>query len=144
MQAHVDHSLFTKVTGHTITVLIIYVDNIVLAGNSIAKIDKVKHLLCSNFHIRDLSKLKYFLGIEVVHSSSGISLCQRKYCLDLISYAGFLNCKPCSTPMDTSFRLHHDSSEALVNPLSYRRLVGCLIYLTSTRPDIVYATQQLS
>lgn len=46
--------------------------------------------------------------------------------------------------METSLRLHHDSSEALADPLSYRRLVGCLIYLTSTRPDIVFATQQLS
>jgi len=101
-KAHADHNLFTKVTCHTITVLLIYVDDIVLVGNSIAEIDKAKHLLSSNFHIPDLGKLKYFLGIEVAHSSSGISLCQRRYCLDLISDAGLLNSKPCSTPMETS------------------------------------------
>ena len=129
---------------HTITVLIIYVDDIILTGNSIAEIGKVKHLLSSNFHIRDLGKLKYFLAIEVVHSSSSISLCQKKYCLDLISDAGLLNSKPCSTTMDTSLRLHHDFSEALTDPLSYKRLVGRLIYLTNTHLDIVFATQQLS
>ncbi|XP_020229223.1 uncharacterized protein LOC109810225 [Cajanus cajan] len=80
----------------------------------------------------------------MAHSNKGISICQHKYCLDLIKEFGLMGCKPSSTPMDDSMHLHQDSSEPLNDPLSYRRLVGRLIYLTSTRPDIVFATQQLS
>ena len=143
-QVHADHSLFTKATSSSFIALIIYVDDIVLVGNSLAKIDHLKTSLSSHFHIWDLGKLKYFLGLEVAHSSSGISLCQCKYCLDLILDAALLNSKSCSTPMDNSLCLHQDSSAPFDDPLPYRHLVGHLIYLTSTRPNIVFATQQLS
>ena len=93
-----------------------------LTGNSLAEIERIKHILHTNFHIKDLGKLKYFLGIEVAHSDKGISLCQRKYCLDLLKDSGMLGCKPSSTPMDSSLRLHNDSSSFLDDPLSYRRL----------------------
>jgi len=64
--------------------------------------------------------------------------------LNLIHDSGLLGCKNCSTPMDNSFRLHQDDSELLTNVLSYCQLVGHLLYLTTTRPDISFATQQLS
>ncbi|XP_068474622.1 uncharacterized protein [Phaseolus vulgaris] len=143
-QAHADHSLFIKDTGSIFTSLIVYVDDIVLTGNCASEITKIKATLHSHFHIKDLGQLKYLLGIEVAHSSQGISLCQRKYCLDLIKDSGLMGCKPFSTPMDDSLCLHQDSSEPFPDPLSYRRLVGRLIYLTTTRPDIAFATQQLS
>jgi len=86
---------------YTITILIIYIDDLVLAGNSIDEIDQVKHFLSSNFDIRDLRKVRYFLRIEVAHLSFSISLCQRQYCLDLIKDADLLNSKSCSSPMNT-------------------------------------------
>ncbi|WVZ23107.1 hypothetical protein V8G54_001651, partial [Vigna mungo] len=64
-----DHSLFTKKHGSDFTALIIYVDDIVLTSNSVQQINHIKHILHINFHIKDLGKLKYFLGIEVAHSS---------------------------------------------------------------------------
>ena len=83
--------------------------------------------------------------MEVSHSDEGISVHQCKYCLDLLADSGLLGCKPSSTPMDSSLHLRQDdSSELLANPLSYRHLIGHLIYLTTTRLDIVFATQQLS
>ena len=68
----------------------------------------------------------------------------KEYCLDLLKDSGMLGCKPSSTPMYSTLRLHADSSGLLADPLPYRRLVGRLIYLTITRPDIAFATQQLS
>ncbi|XP_028181540.1 uncharacterized protein LOC114368492 [Glycine soja] len=141
--AHADRSLFIKAHNSEFIALIVYVDDIVLTGNSLAEIERIKHIH-TNFHIKNLGKLKYFLGIEVAHSDKGISLCQHKYCLDLLKDSGMLGCKPSSTPMDSSLQLHNDSSGFLDDPLSYRRLVGRLVYLTSTRPDIAFATQQLS
>jgi len=103
----------------------------------------IKHVLHSNFRIKDIGTLKYFLGIEVAHSEKGIYLCQRKYCFDLLRDSGLLGCKPCSRPMDNS-RIHQDDSELHTDVLLYRRLVGSLLYLTTTHPDISFATQQLS
>ncbi|XP_014511683.1 uncharacterized protein LOC106770383 [Vigna radiata var. radiata] len=143
-QAHVDHSLFIKSDASKFTTLIIYVDDIVLTGSSMHETAHIKQILHSHFHIKDLGLLKYFLGIEVAHLDARISLCQWKYYLDLLKDSGTTRSKPCSTPMDSALRLHQYSTKPLAYPLSYRRLVGRLLYLTTTRPDITFATQQLS
>lgn len=143
-QAHADHSLFTYITPSSYTVLLIYVDDIVLAGDSVTEINKVKKILDSTFGIKDLGLLKFFLGIEVAHSSKGISLCQRQYCLNLLQDSGILASKPASTPMEPGSHLHQDDGPLFHDVLSYRRLVGRLLYLTTTRPDITFAVQQLS
>jgi len=110
MQVHAHHNLFTKATCSSFTTVVIYVDDIVLAANSLAEIDQLKNSLRSHFNMRDLGKLKYFLGLEVVHSSSNLYLCQQKYYLDLISNVALLNSKLSSTPMDPSLCLHQDSN----------------------------------
>jgi len=103
--------------------LLVYVDDVVLTGNSIAKINVVKVHLHSRFHIKDLGPLKYFLGLEVTHSLDGLVLNQRKYCLDLISEAGMFGCKRAPMPYDPSTKLHADEGVLLLDPSSFRRLI---------------------
>jgi hypothetical protein len=143
-QAASDASMFTKQASDSFTVLLVYVDDIILTGDSLSEISFIKNVLHQAFKIKDLGTLKYFLGLEVAHSQSGISLCQRKYCLDLLNDSGLLCSKPVSTPSDPSIKLHSDSSAAFTDVSTYRRLIGRLIYLNTTRLDITFITQQLS
>ncbi|KAF5458400.1 hypothetical protein F2P56_022430, partial [Juglans regia] len=127
--------------GNVFTALLVYVDDIVVASNSLDCISSLKSFLNTHFKIKDLSSLRYFLGIEVVRSAQGIHLCQRKYALDILSDSGTLGSKPAKLPMDQNLKLSKDSGSPLHDPSIYRRLVGRLLYLTITRPDISFSVQ---
>jgi hypothetical protein len=144
IQSKSDYSLFTKQRSTGFTVILVYVDDLVLGGTDADEITHIKALLDTKFSIKDLGILKYFLGFEVARTKAGISLCQRKYTLDLITDAGLLGAKPCSTPMQPQLQLHKASGDLISNPTVYRRLIGRLLYLTHTRPDIAYTVSKLS
>jgi len=84
----------------------VFVDDIILDGSSLEVFDELKDALNKAFCIKNLGQLKFFLGLEVALFSKGISLCQRKYCLELLKDAGLTGCKPSSTPLDHSTRLY--------------------------------------
>ena len=92
--------------------------------------------------MKDLGALKYFLGIDVARNSEGIFLCQRKYTLDIIAETGLLGSRPVGFPMEQNHTLA--LAKGPLDPKRYRRLVGHLIYLTSTRPDLVYTVHILA
>ena len=104
--------------------LLVYVDDIILAGNSLSEFQHIKTILDTSFKIKDLGQLKYFLGIEDAHSKLGILLCYRKYCLDFLSDSSFIGSKPISTPSDPSIQLHHDTGKPYDDIPLYKRLVG--------------------
>ncbi|XP_050896274.1 uncharacterized mitochondrial protein AtMg00810-like [Lathyrus oleraceus] len=122
----------------------VYVDDIVLVGDSIDEIHSVKHLLDQTFKIKDLGQLRYFLGFEIAQSNTGIFFNQRKYTLDLLEDSGFLASKPSAVPFDPNTKLSANDGQPLEDPTSYRHLIGRLIYLTNSRPDIAYVVQHLS
>ena len=107
-------------------------------------VQQFKDYLSRCFHMKDLGKLKYFLGIEVARNSDGIFLCQRKYTLDIISEAGLLGAKPAGTPLEQNHKLTLAANSDLRDPGQYRRLVGRLIYLTITRPKLSYCVHMLA
>ena len=80
-------------------------DDIIGAGNDADEIEKLKRMLAKEFKIKDLGKLRYFLGIEVARSKKGIFLSQRKYVLDLLKETGMLGCKPGDSPIDPKHNL---------------------------------------
>jgi len=142
-QAASDHTLFIKSTSTSFIVILIYVDDIILAGTSLEVFDELKAALHKAFCNKNLGQLKFFLGLEVARTSKGISLSQRKYYLELLEDVDLTSCKPASTPLDPSTRLYQDGGSPYPDITAYRRLVGRLLYLTTTRPDISFATQQL-
>ncbi|XP_019161393.1 PREDICTED: uncharacterized protein LOC109158028 [Ipomoea nil] len=143
-QSKSEPSLFTKCAHDGFVALLVYVDDIIIASANISTINSVKQFLDNKFKIKDLGPLGYFLGIEACRTSDGLNLCQRKYALDILEDAGFLECKPANTPMAQGLKLSHDDGIPLTDPSCYRRLVGRMLYLTTTRPDIAYSVQQLS
>ncbi|KAL0541009.1 hypothetical protein IC582_021036 [Cucumis melo] len=91
------------------------------------------------FGIKDLGNLKYFLEMEVARSKEGIFVSQRKYTLDLLTETGMLGCRPADTPIEFNCKLGNSDDQVPVDKEQYQRLVGKLIYLSHTRPDISFA-----
>ncbi|KAM3407194.1 hypothetical protein ACQJBY_000937 [Aegilops geniculata] len=142
-QCNGDHTVFYRHSKCQITILAVYVDDIIITGDDDVEISRLKKSLSKEFEVKDLGQLKYFLGIEIARSPKGIVLSQRKYALDLLSDTGMLGCRPASTPIDQNHKLCAESGEP-VDKEKYQRLVGRLIYLCHTRPDISYAVSVVS
>lgn len=94
------------------------------------------------FKLRDLDSLKYFLGLQVARTSDGISLCQRKYTLDLLPFTGMMGCKLSTVHMVPNLKMSKEDGELLDDREMYRRIVGKLMYLTITRPDITFTVNK--
>lgn len=84
-QSSFDQSLFTRKSASSFTVILIYVDDLIILGNDLAAIGQIKDYLHCHFKIKDLGHLMFFLGLEIARLKAGIHLCQRKYALELLS-----------------------------------------------------------
>ena len=136
-----DTALFLRRSGLGITILLLYVDDMNITGDDMQGIQDLKHFLGRQFEMKDLSPLNYFLGLEVSSSADGYYLTQAKYTFDLISRASITDSKIVDTPIEYNCRLNSHDGESLS---LYRQLVGSLIYLTVTRPDISYVVHVVS
>ena len=101
-------------------------------------------MLNQKFKLKDMGALRYFLGLKVARTTKGIYLCQKKYALEILEDAGLLGCKLVKIPMDPNLKLSKHEGSLLDDPRQYRRLVGRLLYLSITRPDITFAVHKLS
>jgi len=141
-----DHYLFLHRNSPNITTILVYVDDLVLTGNDHEEIAHITSLLDTQFKIKNLGDLTYFLGLEVARNSQGLHICQRKYMLDLLHDTGMINSAPMPTPMVYSSRLSSFAGTQLtdIETSAYRRLIDKLIYLTNTWLDIAFAVNNLS
>ena len=104
----------------------------------------LQHFLSQHFEMKDLGTLSYFLGLEVTSSSNGYYLSQAKYASNLLSKVDIIDNKTISTPLEYSAKLMPLDDEPILDATHYRQLVGSLIYLTITRPDISHVMSMVS
>ncbi|KAK5836567.1 hypothetical protein PVK06_012359 [Gossypium arboreum] len=126
-----------------IAVIIVYVDDIILTGDDVDEIRSLKEHLALEFEMKDLGPLKYFLGMEIARSKKGLVVSQRKYVIDLLKEVGMSGCRPVDTPIDPNVKFRNKEGR-LVDKGQYQRLVGKLICLSHTRPDIAFAVSLVS
>ncbi|KAF3790079.1 Copia protein [Nymphaea thermarum] len=145
-QGNGDHTLFIKQRNGLVSLLLVYVDDMIVTSDDEEENRKMKERLADEFDLKDLGKLRYFLGIEIAQSETGLVMSQRKYTLDLLNETGKLGCRPFLTPMESGTKISIKTDNILDEEGKgrYQRLVGKLIYLTLTRPDITYAVNMLS
>ncbi|KAK3012132.1 hypothetical protein RJ639_011756 [Escallonia herrerae] len=125
--------------GDVFLSVLMYVDDLILAENNSTACSSFKKYLNDCFKLKDLGPLKYFLGIEAARGPRGLFLSQRKNALDILSESGLSVSKPAAFPMEQNHGLALAGGPLLSDPGPYRRLIGRLVYLTITRPDIYNA-----
>ena len=140
-----DTSLFIYNKANTMIFVLIYVDDIIVASSSQNATNVLLRDLSSEFALKDLGDLHFFLGIEVKKTQDGIVLNQEKYATELLTRMGMKDCKPSPTPLSSSEQLSAYQGEPLNEEEStkYRSVVGALQYLTLTRPDISFAVNKV-
>lgn len=147
VQSHLYYSLFTMQSAGKIVVVLIYAYDLLINGNDAQLIQATKYSLQRNFQIKDLGELKYFLAIEFARNKDGIMMHQRKYTLEIISNLGLVGSRPQGTPLEPNVKLtslDYDqhigrTGDQLRDPSAYHQLIGRLLYLTVTRPDVAFA-----
>ncbi|GKF78271.1 retrovirus-related pol polyprotein from transposon TNT 1-94 [Tanacetum coccineum] len=118
-QSNTDYSLFVKKEGSSFTLVLVYVDDLLITSNHHVQISTLKAQLSSVFHMKYLGELNYFLGLEVCRSSQGIFISQHKYTKVLLKEWGVLNNKPYKLPTDPNLKLQAGVGTPLPDPEVY-------------------------
>jgi hypothetical protein len=141
----VDPNLYYKTINGESLILVLYVDDLFLT-NTESLIVECKYVLASKFEMKDLGMMHYFLGLEVWQRTDEIFLSQGKYIVEILKKFGMLNLKPMATPMVMNLKKQRvtSSNSNKIDPTLYKQLIGSLMYLINTRPDIFYVVSALS
>jgi len=137
-------TLYIRLQNDDFLLVSLYVDDLLVTGSSTQSITDFREKMKKVFEMNDLGKMTYFLGMEVNQSSQGIFVSQKKYATEILKKFCLDKCKLVSTPAVQGEKLMKEDESGLVNASIYRSLIGSLLYLLATRPDIMYATSVLS
>jgi hypothetical protein len=142
-KSEADPNLYFIMVGEDPLILLLYVDDLFITGAE-RLISSCKESLASEFEMTDIGLMHYFLGLEVWQEPGHIFLGQGKYVCDILSRFQMGDSRPMTTPMITNWKKLHASESQLVDSTLYRQLIGSLMYLVNTRPDICFAVNTLS
>jgi len=139
-----ESTLYVKKIDDDVLIVSLYVDDLLVTGSNLQQIERFKQDMMQAFEMSDLGLMSFFLGMEIKQSRGVIFIGQEKYAKEILKKFQMENCKPTATPMNQKDKFSKEDGTARVNEEKYRSLIGCLLYLTATRPDILYATNLLS
>ena len=111
----------------------------IIIGDDLSGIQKLKNFLSQQFEMKDLGQLNYFLGLKITHSTDGLCVTQAKYASELLSQARLSDSKTIDTLVELNTHLIPSKGKPLSNPSLYRWLVGSLVYLIVTHLEMSYA-----
>ncbi|KAG8479817.1 hypothetical protein CXB51_029556 [Gossypium anomalum] len=138
-------TLYVKKTeDETLLIVLIYVDDLLVTGSKTDLINDFKIQMQEVFDMTDLGAMTYFLGMEVNRFDQGIFISQYAFALKILDKFCMTNCKSVSTPMAQGEKLTSFGNQKRVDEKEYKSLVGCLLYLTATRPDLMHTVSLLS
>ncbi|KAL0559650.1 hypothetical protein IC582_000013 [Cucumis melo] len=139
-----ESTLYVKHNGTNILIVSLYVDDLLVTGNNADHIQNFKWEMMKMFEMTDLGLMSYFLGIEIKQGQGEVFICQKKYAKEILKKFKMDECKAVSTPMNQKEKLCKEDGADKVDEGYFRSLIGCLMYLTATRPDILNAVSILS
>ncbi|GJT27453.1 putative ribonuclease H-like domain-containing protein [Tanacetum coccineum] len=135
----IDKTLFIKKDRRDIMLVQVYVDDIIFGSTKSSMVKDFEDLMQKEFKMSSMGELTFFLGLQVKQSNDGIFLSQDKYVKDILNKFDFRTIKPASTPIEAHKSLGKDEEGENVDVHLYRSMIGCLMYLTASRPDIMFA-----
>ncbi|CAL9006850.1 unnamed protein product [Prunus brigantina] len=137
-------TLYVKAEGSDVLIVSLYVDDIVYTGSSSQMIEEFRRDMMEHYEMTDLGVLHHFLGMGVIQSKQNIFLHQKKYGQKLVDKFGLKDCKIVATPLAMNEKLSKNDGSEAADEGKYRQIVGSLLYLTATRPDIMFAASLLA
>ncbi|GJZ65520.1 retrovirus-related pol polyprotein from transposon TNT 1-94 [Tanacetum coccineum] len=135
----VDPTMFIRREGKELLLVQIYVDDIIFAASTPELCDLFAKIMCSKFKMSMMGKISFFLGLQISQSPRGIFINQSKYALESLKKYGFDSCDPVDTPMVEKSKLDEDKEGKAVDPSHYRGMIGTLLYLIASRPDLQFS-----
>jgi hypothetical protein len=133
----VDPTVFTKTIAKDLFICQIYVDGIIFGSTNKSTCEEFSRIMIQKFEMSMMGELKYFLGFQIKQLQEGTFISQTKYIQDILKKFGMMNAKPIKTPMGTNEHLDLDTGGKSVDQKVYRSIIGSLLYLCASRPDIM-------
>lgn len=121
----------------------LYVDDLIITSDATYLIKEIKQQMSQVFEMKHLGELKYYLGLEIWRDSGKTFLSQEKYVKGILERFRMDQCKPAAVPLQQNIKLHNEDGSKEADVTLYKQLVGSLIYLTTTKPDLAYAISVL-
>ena len=139
-----ESTLYVKTQGTSTLIVALYVDDLLFCGDDEKMIHDFKIEMMKRYEMSDMGLLHHFLGMEIYQENDGVFICQRKYSNNILKKFGMGDCNPTLIPLVVNEKMKKEDGEKKIDASIYRSMVGSLLYLCATRPDIMFASSMLS